>query len=319
MIGKSSLPTFSFGITTCPSDIHYARILVSSLNFFHPEIPITIVADGGVSTRGLQKVPSVHRIYRSCEIPAVKKYKLNGLLTKLAFFWLDEFEYNILLDADSVVIRPFVDLVKKHIPFDFMPLHGWEVDLSDHYGRELVAHYCFSPELLHQYDPQIDLSHLIFFVSGHWCLRPSEGRREEILRHREYLTTRHSRDTLFYFGDQGLLNYLINRHRQQNTARIAILPITLLGHEHVSSGIDLSLNGMLHGSESPWKIIHFTGPSRRSKLSTHPYGSLLTYFNTRYYAQQPPGMEIFDHLKTFPKKILTRIKKSRLGAWLNKT
>src|SRR5438046_5642145 len=97
-------PRFCFVATTWRKDLHYAKVLIESLNYFHPEIPVKVIVDGDASAAFLNKAPNVISIDRTRDLQELHGLDLRGLLSDLNLFFFDDFDYFIRVDADSVLI-----------------------------------------------------------------------------------------------------------------------------------------------------------------------------------------------------------------------
>lgn len=80
-----------FVTATCANDVHYCKALLGSINYFHPETPIYVIADHSVSThdvRQISRFPNVE-LLKVSDLNAHTKMLLTGLLTKLNLLLVD--------------------------------------------------------------------------------------------------------------------------------------------------------------------------------------------------------------------------------------
>jgi hypothetical protein len=294
-----------FVIMACRRDAHYARALLSSIRFFHPGHAVRVLTDGTLRPDAFRAFPDV----TVCDGGAIGRdhgLDLPGFLGKLAAFETDGPPHAVFLDADSLLVGPLLDRLVDTPESDFVILDGRELDLSVDANVALFRRYAFDPEVLREtIDPSFENRRILYFSSGQFLFRRGALRLSDVAPLRPHTSSTHAGKALFY-GDQGMLNYLVNRRLTDARLNVGIASCTLYGKVDPRLHPDLTADAVLRGAYRAHSILHYTGPSRRVLLKSHNYGDVLERFARMYYERLPAGTRIADDLPLLTRQVWAR-------------
>lgn len=280
-------PRFCFVVTTWKRDLRYAKPSLESICYWHPNAPIKMIVDGDADAECLRKIPSVVSIDRTSGLQHLHGLELRGLLSKLNLFFFDEYDYYIFVDADSVFVGEVLSGLRERLPFDFIALDGRHLDLCKAENERLFSKYCFSPQKLREIGEKFP-EQVIYFSSGHFCVRRGLLARDYLAKWRPHMNVDFSKNRLFNFGDQGFLNYAVNMLSSQGTIKSELWHITINGKRNSLEFREVNLEQVRAKMNVSYRIIHWTGPSRRWRFCDHNFGWALEFYREMYYRRIGP-------------------------------
>lgn len=271
--------SFGIYILTYPGDYHLSKVLIQTLNYFHKDLPITIIPGSGfdLNDHPFDDVPVLHR-------PTDARMLDCSDYDRKFWCFSGPYERFLYIDADIICLRSidqFIQKVKEesgvffyaNLPFDG---YGLLPDGSD--NRKMKAKSGFQLghlALIEKFDPEYDYLHNYLFNSGLFASSKKSLRVEDILNFQqkeknfieEELGQEFSSrrlDQLFY-GDQGKLNYLVYK---LNIPLKSLHPHAhyLWGGESIETDLQEVLEGTYH---TPF--IHWAGcPKPSLSIFNHP-------------------------------------------------
>ncbi len=254
-------------------DGRYARICVASIRHFYPEKCVKLLV-GGPLTWGLAR--ELAR-YWNVGIADIAPGDWGWGFVKLEPLFRPAGERFLVLDSDTVLTGKILEPLEES-PVDFIVD---EESQSDDDSRRLYYEWC-SPNI---WDEMI-VPPLFTFNTGQWIGTSGILTREDFtgLVDWEHIPPILCRPDLFKNGDQGVLNYVINRGMANCSLGIARhklmrWPGNGLGHitaEAVRSG------------EAPALVIHWAG-MKAMFLRDMVGGDLLQFYEDFYYTRLPAG------------------------------
>lgn len=278
---SQTMQPFAFAIATHPGDLRYCRILCASIRHFYPHLPIRLLCDGDPDVAPLARLGNVEPF----EPAEAGLRSLRGLLTKLKVLALaEQYEHVLFLDADTVLTGPILRL----------PWGGCDALIDAEGFRHLppddkldyIRQHCFAPEQMREFDPDFDCAQMLAFNSGAFFLKRGSLPVELCLQVLQRLDFEPQR--LFRYGDQGLLNYLLNREQQRGRLRLAQQRFMLIpgpDPSHLRDYRDLTAARVLGRGYQRCKLLHYTTPNRHWSLAAHRFGDVLVAFENAYYRQ----------------------------------
>lgn len=160
----------TFVTITCAKDVHYAKCLLGSIRHFYQENPIIVIADDDITERHIEQIKKFGAItiYRSSELRKIHNLPLTGLLTKLNLLFIPNLEKCVVMDADSVLVGPILDLINEDD--EIVAFDGKLLDLKNSALNSVFNKFAISLEDLKLIDPAFKPDKVIYMNSGHFFL-----------------------------------------------------------------------------------------------------------------------------------------------------
>lgn len=252
-------------------DGRFTRICIASIRQFYPRARLQILA-GGPLQPGLA---SELRRYWDVDIADFPKGDYGWGFVKLEPLFGREGERFLMLDSDTVVTGPVLDLCSA----SEAPLI---VDDEVQPDIEIRRIY-YDWEKLAQIEPA--LRPAFVFNSGQWFGTGGVLSRTDFAPWIEWdMPRRVRRPDIFKNGDQGILNYVLNR--KSAAGEIAVGRTRLMRWPgHSMKGLDA--HSVASGLSDPL-VVHWAG-LKKQRLSAMPGADLLRHFESAYYARLPGG------------------------------
>lgn len=258
-------------IATHRKDLRFARICVASIRARYPQIPIYLIKDvlnGDFSTTEVEEHFDV-RIFTG-------DYNRFGWgLSKLEPLFESTGDRFLVLDSDTVVAGPILEFLQT-IDADFI------VD-KETQSEDVLRSIYFAPEAVRQLDPAYVYPGFSF-NTGQFVATGGELHRQDFEHLVDWSTVpptiRHPE--IFKNGEQGVLNYVLQKKAAEGKITIARVPLMLWpGYEKEMNALDPTL--VTSGPGVP-KIIHWAGFKSRA-LRLLPGSAILQHFEQQYYSQ----------------------------------
>jgi hypothetical protein len=259
-------------IATHRFDVAFARVCVSSIRYWYPDIPIHLLKDsysGDFSTRDLERIWGV-------KVLDTGGRSFGWGLSKLEPFFQPAPCRFLVLDSDIAFVGPVIELLEES-----------EADLvvaAESQTPERVAEIYFDLARLGKLDPGFKFQG-ITFNTGQFVGNAGTFAREEFTPH---LTDRNpprlKRPEIFKNGDQGMFNYVASRRCQEGSLSIDRVPF-MWWTEDEMNGVDLAK--ML--VKSPYQaLIHWAGHKAR-RIDGLPRADILRQFEGLHYSHETGG------------------------------
>lgn len=272
-LNQSKLPVDVIYVTASKHDARYTRICVASIRFFYPTIPVNLLLGGEVE-RGLQKELAEHWDVGCSRVP---KKDWGWGFVKLEPLFGPPGERFLVLDSDTAIIGDVLTSISP-IDTDFV------VDKEEQTIEDTKRLY-FDWERVKSVDPEAAPPQFVF-NSGQWIGTAGVLKRADFVQWIDWDSAppslRHSE--LFMPGDQGVLNYVLNKAVRTNKASVATKDM-MHWPGHGMSGFDVE---SLESAEHKPRVIHWAG-LKRHKLRDMPGADILLYFEKIYYREIPFG------------------------------
>jgi hypothetical protein len=251
-------------------DARFTRICVASLRKFYPEIPIKLLV-GGPLQKGLEE--ELKR-YWNVTIADVPRGDYGWGFVKLEPLFAPPGERFLMLDSDTVITGPV--------------LEGWRdstapflVDNEEYSEAGIRSRYYDWKKIL-EVDQDAQPSAFVF-NSGQWIGTSGILTREDFAPFVEWKFPRKLRHQEYFFpGDQGVLNYVLNKKHLREKLRVDRLPIM----HWPGYGMPEFDAKSVAGGKAASRVVHWAGVKK--VRHTNMIGAdLLSYFELLYYERIP--------------------------------
>jgi hypothetical protein len=257
-------------VTASARDSRFTRICVASVRYFHPEVPVRLLA-GGHLPAGLAKELLQYWDVQKAHF-AIGEYGWG--FVKLEPLFGAPGEKFLMLDSDTALTGPV--------------LNGWKncdaqflVDNEKYCETNIRARYYDWQKLL-----EIDrkaLAPRFVFNSGQWVGTAGVLTRDDFEPWLEWTFPRRLRYPNHFFpGEQGILNYVLNRKAILGEVSIESRSI-MRWAGHGLSGLDVKA---VSEGTAPALIIHWAG-MKKVRHGAMVGADLLSYFEGIYYRRLP--------------------------------
>ena len=271
-------------IAASTHDARFTRICVASVRYFYPAIPVRLLA-GGRLQRGLaDELEKYWNVETAC-LPACGDYGWG--FVKLEALFAPRSEKFLVLDSDTVLAGPVLDLWSESAV-------SFLVDDEKQSSDDTKRLY-YDWEKVRKIDPGAQQPEFVF-NSGQWFGTAGILTRDDFepwlvwelprkLRHSEH----------FMPGEQGILNYVLNRKVAHEGLRVQRRDIMRWpGH----SMEDLNAESIAKRTAPPL-VIHWAG-MKKTALRRMIGGDILLFFEKFYYTRLRAGrlrrwFAIFQH------------------------
>jgi hypothetical protein len=260
-------------IAACAHDARYTRICVASVRYLYPEIPVRLLV-GGRLQRGL--ADELHKYWdvETADLPISGDYGWG--FVKLEALFAPRSERFLVLDSDTVLTGPVLDLWSESgAPF--------LVD-DEKQSRDDTKRLYYDWEKVRKIDPSTQQPEFVF-NSGQWFGTAGVLTRDDFEPWLAWALPRNLRHPeLFMPGEQGILNYVLNRK--------VVLEGLCVQRKEIMRWPGHSMEGLNAESISkrtaPPRIIHWAGMKKTALR--HMVGSdILLFFERFYYTRVPAG------------------------------
>ena len=213
---KTSAP-FGF-VTACHAgDKFMVGATLASIRHYCAGVPICLIVDGDVDVSDLQQEYDLI-VLRIDELPSEKMRKLIGgsYRVKLAAMWEGPFEHYVWLDSDAIVWGDIRKNVRTDLDFQiFWP----EVSIPVHAKEQpdWLVHFYFDLAEIKKRNPDFEWRGYPYFSAGAYACRRNVISYEEWSEAEQWGIETPS---IFKFGDQGILNYLVFAKSQRGEIKM---------------------------------------------------------------------------------------------------
>jgi hypothetical protein len=288
----------TFVTATCRKDVHYVRALLASIHAYYPDHRKVVFTDRDVpkgAIRALDRFPNTS-VRPVGQFMADHKLSLTGLLTKLNMFFDTSLDRIVYCDADSVMIGPVLERLVENEK-DFVSFNGRWIGDNDSEMKSFSKYALDVGSLCESDRHLLVMENLYYFQSSHFYARCGSFPVSYIIDNRTRLNTSHGHPGVFRAGDQGLFNYVLNKHHiPMDRFRSDHIVLQAYGPDSQSMEIDIPYLTTSCTYKSKY-FVHYLGPSRRYFLKAHRFGAVLDHYWRDYYRLNPASSMILDEVR----------------------
>jgi len=258
-------------IAACAYDARWARICIASVRRFYPDVPIRLLPGGKLSPTLVRE--SKH--HWNVDVAKILPGDYGWGFVKLEALFGPPGERFLVLDSDTVITGPVLDMwTSSDAPF--------LVNDEKPSVAEMAVHYEF--EKVRQLDPDAREPQFIF-NSGQWFGTAGVLTRADFVPWLEWTMPRRLRyPESFKNGEQGVLNYVLNRKAALDGLRVDRRKIMLWP----GRGMQELTADALSGGAAPAIVVHWAG-IKKSRHRDIVGSDLLDCFEREYYRKIPAG------------------------------
>lgn len=306
--------TAPFGfVTACYiEDKFHVKATLASMKHYCPDVPICLIVDGTFDVTDLVEQYGV-TVLRIPDLPSKKMRNLiaGSYRVKLAAMWEGPFDFYVWMDSDAIVwgdIRPFI---QKDVDFQIFWKEVTQPISSDSFDG--FKHFYFDYDKLKQFDPSFQWQGEKYFCAGVYACRKNAISFDEWAEVESWGV---SEPDLFRFGDQGILNYLVNAKAQRHELRIASDDLQHVWGHHGTEELEADcIEGGWQWPENVLRprVAHFCG-RKPNVLDSRSYSRPFTIARLEHYKAIHSNFEAWlrilaEDFKVFWKKGLRRFER----------
>lgn len=255
-------------ISTYRQDLPLTRICVASIRYWYADIPIKLIKDTGAGqfdTREIERRWNVNVLDTSGR-------KFGWGFAKLEPLFFDSSEKFLIVDSDTVFTGRVLDMLDGYSA-------AFIVD-DETQPQEEIRRLYFDREALAKLDPAF-VPCGKNFNSGQWVGTSNLVRREDFAHVVEWSNPpKLSHPEMFMPGDQGILNYMLEKMASMGKFELARAPLMWWAPRDIS---ELDIHKMARSSPYS-RIIHWAGCKLYSK-DPMPRADILAFFEQHYYSR----------------------------------
>jgi hypothetical protein len=258
-------------INTYRYDFEYAKICIASVRYWYPNIPIYLIKDFGQGNPLSQTTEKLWNV----QTLELERKRFDWGYGKLEPLFLDSDESFLILDADTVITGPVLEVV-ANIESDFV------VD------EEIQPQERFN-EIYYNLDKINEIATSFVypgysFNSGQWF-----GKSGVLVRKDFELSLDWSEPPvpkypqIVFKGDQAHLNFVIHMKQQEGKLKVTRRKLMIWPQSGNADFIDLN-NIIKKQNDYPY-VIHWAG-MKFSSISSYPRADILRFYRNFYYSNQ---------------------------------
>jgi hypothetical protein len=253
-------------------DSRYTRIAVASIRYFYPDIPVRILAGGRLQRRLVEEL----RQYWDVPLADIPVGDYGWGFVKLEPLFGPPGERFLVLDSDTALTGPILDSwADSDAPF--------LVD-NEEQTESAKKELYYDWHRIREIDPTAR-SPRFLFNSGQWRGTAGILTRDDFAPWVEWTFPRRLRHPKYFMpGDQGILNYVLNKKAMLDGLRVECRPVMRWPGRELQ-GFDAE---RLSRKSAEPVIVHWAG-LRKPRLSQMNGSELLTFFEKLYYDRLPAG------------------------------
>jgi hypothetical protein len=260
-------------IAASASDARYTRICVASVRYFYPEIPIRLLV-GGTLQRGLAAELQRYWNVGIADLPTYGDYGWG--FVKLEALFGPSGEKFLVLDSDTVLAGPVLSLWHE----DGAPFLVDDEKQSDDDKKRLYYDW----EKVLQIDPGARRPEFAF-NTGQWFGTAGVLTRDDFAPRLAWTMPRSTAPPGYFVnGEQGILNYILNRKVAMEGLRVQRARI-MRWPGHSMEGLNAE---SITKRTAPPLVIHWAG-MKKTALRHMAGNDILLFFEKFYYTRLPAG------------------------------
>lgn len=275
-------------IIACSSgDFHLAKGCLASVKYFMPGVPVCLLHDGVINREEILKAyPDV--TFLGKEDIKNEFLRLNSFgwgITKMVAFWESPFDYFFYLDADAIMWGNIGE-------WELLESHDMVIDQPQYvFSEAATTTFFFDPQLLNQMDPVFDYTQ---FTSRYFCTGVFFSKRGifEIDWYKDLLAIcKREPETIFKYGEMGLLNYMIFKKLQEGKLNIINKRIQFITPDF---SIEQTKKQFPFINNQPFvensMVIHYNGNRKPWIKNWLSYTRPMTWFRTEFLKRSAPQL-----------------------------
>jgi lipopolysaccharide biosynthesis glycosyltransferase len=261
-------------------DLRLARICISSIRYWYPTIPISLVKDEKTHSFDTSEIEN----HWGVTVERCGQTKLGGVgfLIKLEPLFLGKRERILMLDSDTVFAGPVIDtLAQSDAQFIVSPdtAHGV---LDSEYGRQIVNSFLYDFEHLQKLDRSFKYPQRMF-NAGHIVITTGIYKKQDLSFFFDWtLKPTPKFPRLFQMGDQGFWNYLLESEYSKSNISFQYMKFACYPKE--SDCITVTADSLAK-RQGVQRIIHWAGQHNHPWLSQFNQSDILHFYENYYYSQ----------------------------------
>jgi hypothetical protein len=254
-------------------DARYTRTCVASIRFFYPQIPIRLLV-GGRLQRGLSDELQEYWDVGIAEFPATGNYGWG--FVKLEPLFGPAGQRFLILDSDTVLTGPVLDLWHNNDA-------QFVVDEETQPAAEMKAIY-YDWQKVRELDPDAHPPRFLF-NTGQWFGTAGILTRNDFAPWLAWTMPRRTIPSGYFMnGEQGILNYVLNRKAIRDSVTVERRKI-MRWPAHSMEGLDVQA---VTGGTAPVRVVHWAG-IKGARQRDMVGADLLALFEKIYYERLPAG------------------------------
>ena len=311
-------------VAGCDRDLHFVIGALESIRYCMPEAPVALVFDGETNLDRLKQAYDLTIVTRRTTSNSFLREKSYGYgLTKMVAFWESPFEEFLYFDSDACAWGDLLSFYPLNDLQMMIPSTGYPFDAA------AIEKWFFSLQYVRALDPKFDP---LLFSDKYFCTGTFFARRNvfELDRYAFLLKEKLEDPGRFFYGEMGILNYMIFSAQQRDEIRVQSQDFQFVNSEfswaqtrqsfRFQDGIPMLQNG------APL-ILHYAGD--KPYLFNDVYTSPMRFFRVNAKLRLYPGLnraqallevlrEDFALFSKLSRKHKTSIAVKRIGAKLSR-
>lgn len=268
-------------INTYKYDFLYAKICISSIRYWYPDIPIFLIKD---MSKGKFDTTLVENKLN------VSVYETNGKTFGWGFgkfepLFRNEKEEFLFMDADTVMIGPLLDKVNG--------LHSEFIVDDEDLPMEKIINLYYNPEMISDIFDKFEFPGYCF-NTGQWIGTSGILKRSDF----DQLVTWNPQPSLKYpnifkQADQGIFNFVVHQKVSSDNLTVSRMPIMIWPDKGKADYVELDAIRKKEGKYP--MIIHWAGMKSKD-MQGLPRVDILEFFQNYYYSLVGESHRKYDFL-----------------------
>lgn len=310
-MNQSHLPQdVPFVTCTWSRDVHYAKALLGSLRFFHPDRRIIVIAERDLSRFDIRQLSAFPNTEVIPVMNLIRRHKLHlvGLLNKLNVLFLPNVTRVIVADADSILVDPLIPKINDETVFT--ALNGVVVQDGNAAKAKEFETWAYRREEAQKIDPAVRDRGIRYLQGSHFYVDAARFPYDLLMRALPFMGFDHGTPAVLRAGDQGFWNLLVNSSVLQEKD-CAVVPCTAQVSPYEA---DLrpewnSVSWVTRHELKNVSFLHYVGYGRRYRLRDHACPNPLLWASALYYAEIGRRCYIGDEIRRATSLVLRRLAK----------
>lgn len=250
-------------------DVRFTRILVASIRYWYPDIPISIIKDylwGAFDTSDIENEWNV-------SVLDIGGRSLGQGFNKLEPIFAEGEERILHLDSDIAMVGPALDTLEKYDEDIIVQ------KINSPSPRRLKKWY-FDLERLKEFDPNFKFPGYLFNF-GQFVINTGSLKKDDFgeLMDVNVIPTYLYHPDIFFGAEMGIFNYVVLKKLM--TSQLSVKNIDFAISPKSKTAADISISKLARNS--PYKyLIHWEGLAS-PRMKSMPRSDILLYFEDRYY------------------------------------
>lgn len=269
---------FGIIIACCDQDYSFAKGCCASIRYFLGDVPLCLIVDGKLDTLTLERIYDVKVINKQSVSSEILRTKSFGFgLTKMVAFWESPWKNFLFLDADTVTwfnILKFANFKDYDVIIDKPDCFRSDKD---------ICSYFFDTAKLERYFPSFDWR---AHRNDYFCTGVFFASRDifSLDEYAEILDLVSREPQLFLLGEQGLLNFMLCRAKDNGKIRLGQESIQIIvpdcDQQKLQEEFSFSNKEPFYSGRDV--VIHWCGPNKPVAATSSVYSKPMTFFRQKF-------------------------------------